>query len=400
MMLFRRVPAWAAATDQHPEQPPEGQLGAPAISHSDSYYGHHRVNRALLPDEAPVQPLNLPARALLPCYAQPVFAQFESTRRDLAALALCVSVGASVACCPPTAHAPTKTQSETASLGVARIIPSNIAFESLEGPFWVARWGALIFSDVVEQNAAAAKIYRFDPRTREFSVVPYPGMPITTNGLAVDAKDQLVACERWNGVLARVSDAQRVIVVQQGADGLTLNAPNDLTIRTDGNIYFTDTTWGAQPGAHAPTAVYRVAPNGARSVAFQINMPNGIALSPDGNTLYVGSDAQDRLWRLPVAADGKVGSAEPFGNADANPQSRLHVPDGMCVDDLGRVYVTNNSAEVSAIIVFREDGHYYGRIPLPAPPSNCTFGAADRRTLYVTTLHALYEVQLDTPGLP
>lgn len=70
------------------------------------------------------------------------------------------------------------------------------------------------------------------------------------------------------------------------------------------------------------------------------------------------------------------------------------------MDDLGRVYVTNNSPDVSAIIIFDEAGHYFGRIPLPAPPSNCTFGGADRRTIFVTTLHALYEVRVDTPGLP
>jgi len=305
-----------------------------------------------------------------------------------------------VACCPPAAQVPTKTKSAPQKVAVAHVIPSDIPFVSLEGPFWVASWSALIFSDVVEQNGEAAKIYRFDPRAGDFSVVSYPGRPISTNGLAVDAKGQLIVCERWNGVLARVIDSQRSVVADHGAAGLTLNAPNDLALRADGNIYFTDTTWGAQPGAHAPTAVYRVGPNGAQSVAFQVNMPNGIALSPDGNVLYVGSDAQDRLWRLPVAADGKVGTAEPFGNLDPTPLSKLHVPDGLCVDDRGRVYVSNNSADVSAIIIFDEDGHYFGRIPLPAPPSNCTFGGADRRTLYVTTPHALYEVQVDTPGLP
>lgn len=305
-----------------------------------------------------------------------------------------------MACCPPTAQVPTTTKSAPPSLGVAHVIPSDIPFVSLEGPFWVARWGALIFSDVVEHNGEAAKIYRFDPHARAFSVVPYPNGPISTNGLAVDAKDQLITCERWNGVLARVIDSQRSVVADHGADGLTLNAPNDLALRADGNIYFTDTTWGAQPGAHSPTAVYRVAPNSERSVAFQVNMPNGIALSPDGNTLYVGSDAQDRLWRLPVATDGNVGNPEPFGTLDPTPQSKLHVPDGLCVDDLGRVYVTNNSSDVNAIIIFDKDGRYFGRIQLPVPPSNCTFGGADRRTIFVTTLHALYEVQVDTPGLP
>jgi gluconolactonase len=62
--------------------------------------------------------------------------------------------------------------------------------------------------------------------------------------------------------------------------------------------------------------------------------------------------------------------------------------------------VTNNSDDVSAIEVFDSDGHYAGKIAIPKPPSNCTFGGADRQTLYVTTLHAVYEVRVETPGLP
>lgn len=310
--------------------------------------------------------------------------------------------GLALLACGTTAPSgpPAEARQADIALGPAHAIASNIPFVSLEGPFWVAKDGYLIFSDVVEQNGPAAKIYRFDPRTRAFSTVPYPGSPTTTNGLAVDAEDRLVACERWNGALARVSGTERHLLAERSPDGQPLNAPNDLTLRRDGNIYFSDTTWGERPGAHAPTAVYRVAPDGALSVALQVDMPNGVVLSPDGNTLYVGSDTQDRLWRLPVAADGTVGSPEPFGSANEDPRARLHVPDGLCVDDRGRVYVTNNSAEVSAIVVLDSAGRFAGRIPFPEPPSNCTFGGDDRRTLYATTLHTVYEVPMSTPGLP
>ena len=295
---------------------------------------------------------------------------------------------------------PAPGREESLAAGPPCAIANDIPFESLEGPFWVASEGVLLFSDVVEQNGPAAKIYRYDPRSRAISTVPYPNAPASTNGLAVDSHGHLLACERWNGVLARVSDGKRSILAERSPDGQALNAPNDLTVRQDGNIYFSDTTWGEHPGPHAPTAVYRVAPDGALSVAFKIDMPNGVVLSPDGKTLYVGSDAQNRLWRLPVAPDGAVGKAEPFGEADRNPQARIHVPDGLCVDDRGRVYVANNSSEVSSILVFDPTGRFAGRIPFPAPPSNCTFGGADRRTLYVTTLHAIYEVPMTTPGLP
>ena len=317
------------------------------------------------------------------------------------ASALAASLLAFIDCSTATsAGSPAPAHVGDMAVGPPHLIPSAISFESLEGPFWVASEGTLLFSDVVEQNGSSAKIYRFDPRTRTFSTVPYPGSPTSTNGLAVDAEGRLLACERWNGALARVSGAERHLLAERSPDGLPLNAPNDLTLRMDGNIYFSDTTWGERPGGHASTAVYRVAPDGALSVAFRVDMPNGVVLSPDGNTLYVGSDAQDRLWRLPVAQDGTVGSPAPFGNGTDDPQGRIHVPDGLCVDDRGRVYVANNSAEVSAIVVFDGTGRFDGRIPFPVPPSNCTFGGADRRTLYVTTLHAIYEVPMATPGLP
>jgi gluconolactonase len=281
------------------------------------------------------------------------------------------------------------------AFGVARAIPSSIPFESLEGPFWVSDGGYLLFSDVVEQNGVAAKIYRFHPDTRTFSALALSDSPVSTNGLAVDGQGRLVACERWNGVLSRASGAARTIIADRSPSGDSLNAPNDVVVRADGNIYFSDSTWGAKPGKHAPTAVYRIAPDGPLTTAFQVDMPNGVALSPDGRHLYVGSDTQNHLWRLPLAEDGQVGAAEPFG-ADVP----LKVPDGLCVDDLGRVYVTNNSDDLSAILVLDKDGHPAGRIPIPARPSNCTFGGKDRRTLYVTTLHAIYELRMPTPGLP
>jgi gluconolactonase len=279
--------------------------------------------------------------------------------------------------------------------GVARAIPSSIRFDSLEGPFWVKDGGYLLFSDVVGQNGAAAKIYRFDPITRAFSALELSDSPVSTNGLAMDGQSRLIACERWNGLLSRMSGSARTVLAERSPSGDSLNAPNDVVVRADGNIYFSDSTWGAKPGKHAPTAVYRISPHGALTTAFQVDMPNGVALSPDGRHLYVGSDTQNRLWRLPLAEDGRVGTPERFGDAVT-----LKVPDGLCVDDLGRVYVASNSDDVSAILVLGKDGHPAGRIPIPARPSNCTFGGQDRRTLYVTTLHAIYELRVDTPGLP
>ncbi len=336
-------------------------------------------------------------------------------------LLVAASLGAVCACTPTEATAPPPATAAAAAppilfpgAGTPRALSSPVPFISLEGPLWVAAGPYLLFSDVVEKNAIGAVIYRFDPVYRRYSFFPYPAGessgPTSTNGLAVDAAGDLVACERYNGRLVRVSpEGKRTVIADAwppsaaGRPGTPLNAPNDLVLRGDGNIYFTDTDWGARPGTpHAPTAVYRVSPTGVLSLVLAMQKPNGIALSPDGGTLYIGSDAQAKVWKLPLDASGAVatGAAPTVLIDGARVPGGFKVPDGICVDDAGNLYVANNSDEIKAIEVFDPAGELLGRIPFPSAPSNCTFGGADRRTLYVTTLHAVYEVRVSVPGLP
>jgi gluconolactonase len=339
-----------------------------------------------------------------------------STRPFRLALGLVSLQLAAAACAPATSVAPPAATAASAGApsllpgaGTPAAIPSPIAFVSLEGPLWVASGSYLLFSDVVEKNAAGAVIYRFDPGARRFSVFPYPAPEApggtSTNGLGVDPAGNLIATERYNERLVRVSpDGTRTVLADHWPPNATatgeLNAPNDVVVRGDGNIYFTDTDWGTRAGgAHAPMAVYRVSPAGALSLVLQIEKPNGVALSPDGATLYIGSDVQGKIWKLPVDAAGVPGAPTVLVDGAQVPGG-FKVPDGICIDDTGNLYVANNSDEIRAIEVFDPSGHLLGRIPFPAAPSNCSFGGADRKTLYVTTLHALYEVRVPTPGLP
>jgi gluconolactonase len=278
------------------------------------------------------------------------------------------------------------------------------AFQSLEGPLWLASQGTLLFSDVVEANGAGAHIYRFEPGPRQYAALPTPpGGPTSSNGLALDPQGRLITCERYNARVVRTEPDGKVSVLAErwpATDGPALNAPNDVTVRGDGNIYFTDSDWGARPGiAHAPMGVYRVSPAGVLSRVLDLEKPNGVALSPDGAALYVGSDVQAKVWRLPLDATGAAGAATLLIDGPGV-AGGFKVPDGICVDDTGNLYVTNNDDAVKAILVFDPAGHALGRIAMPFRPSNCSFGGADRRTMYVTTLHAVYEVRVPTPGLP
>src|SRR5580704_5628779 len=215
-------------------------------------------------------------------------------RRTPLASLLLAAASLAAACAPTEATAPPPATAPAAAppvllpgAGAPRAIASPVPFVSLEGPLWVAAGPYLIFSDVVEKNAPGAVIYRFDPVYRRFSIFPYPASessgPTSTNGLAVDAAGDLVACERYNARLVRVSpEGNRTVLADAwppsaaGHPGIPLNAPNDLVLRGDGNIYFTDTDWGARPGTpHAPMAVYRVSPAGALSVVLAMEKPNG-----------------------------------------------------------------------------------------------------------------------------
>lgn len=341
----------------------------------------------------------------------------------LTGVAAFVSLTAAAACATQTrpaepirtgASAPSPASQSSVSVdataavgaGVPSAIASDVSFVSLEGPFWVAQGGYLLFSDVVEANAVGAHIYKFDPGLRRFSVLPYPASgPTSTNGLAMDPSGALIACERYNGRVVRVVPGRPLEVladrwpVGTAGTGKPLSAPNDVVVRKDGNIYFTDSDWGTSPGEHAPMGVYRIAPDRTLTRVMDLEKPNGIALSREESLLYVGSDTQNKIWRLPLGADGTPGA--PSLHIDGSQVAGgLEVPDGFCVDDDDNLYVTANHDRVRAIVVFNPAARPIGRIAFPANPSNCTFGGPDRRTLYVTTLHAIYEVAMGRPGRP
>ncbi|HEY4394760.1 MAG TPA: SMP-30/gluconolactonase/LRE family protein, partial [Polyangia bacterium] len=154
------------------------------------------------------------------------------------------------ACATSPAEPPASTVGGPAPLmlagaGTPRALPTPVPFVSLEGPFWVADGPYLIFSDVVEKNGPGAVIYRFDPTMRRFSIFPYAVSdrgPTSTNGLAVDAAGGLIATERYNGRLVRISpEGERTVLAdawppsRPGHPGTPLNAPNDVVVRADGN---------------------------------------------------------------------------------------------------------------------------------------------------------------------
>jgi gluconolactonase len=255
--------------------------------------------------------------------------------------------------------------------------PQGDYFAFIEGPIWIESTKTLYFSD--NASSPSERIFKLvPPATMAASFAPATG----SNGLAVDNDGNIIAADQRNKQISRFdpSSAQPV-----GTPISTGSAkPNDLIVRSDGNIYFSDPDSG----------FYRISPAGMVGQAMKLaqsTRPNGVVLSLDENALYVGDVGGKAVAKYTLAADGSVMDA---GSAFVA-QTKGDTVDGMCVDCAGNVYVgTANGVEV-----YSPAGAYLNTVPT-GESSNCTFGGADHKTLYVTSRSVLKHVTLAVPGLP
>jgi gluconolactonase len=272
---------------------------------------------------------------------------------------------------------------------VAQPIKSGFVF--LEGPVWIAEKGWLLFSDMDMNmggpNGPPSRIRRLTPPST-FDVFAEDG---NSNGLALDREGRVLACTHDMQTLSRFA-------VETGArEPLALtymdkhfNSPNDLTVRSDGTVYFTDPDWqsAGRPNETMMTGVYRMTPDGdVELVEGGLQKPNGITLSLDEKTLYVGSTGSE-IWKYPVNADGSVGQKSMFAQPGAS--------DGLGIDCAGNLYVTGGNA----VKVFAPSGMMLGMISVAGSTSNVAFGGRDRKTLFITAGNTLYSIAMPVPGLP
>jgi gluconolactonase len=272
-------------------------------------------------------------------------------------------------------------------------------FGFAEGPVW--RDGALLFSDI-PGNA----IHRLqNGQTSVFRSPIYPGTDykpgfhIGSNGLALDRQGRILVAEHGNRRVTRVEADGSVTLLADRYDSRRLNSPNDLAVRSDGSIYFTDPPYGLpgqdkDPGKELGfSGVYRLADRKLQLLTSELTRPNGLGFSPDEKFLYVAnSDPARRLWmRYDVRADGTLGPGTVFFDLASAPERGI--PDGLKVDASGNVFGTGPAG----VWVISPAGKALGRIVPPEVPANAAWGD-DGRTLYMTARTSVYRIRLTTAG--
>jgi gluconolactonase len=254
-------------------------------------------------------------------------------------------------------------------------------FTFTEGPAW-SKEGFLLFSD-----CNANKLYKFVAGTGATDFAEIPGGP---NGNTYDVQGRLYTCEFRTRRVMRTSKKGAVEVLASKFEGKRLNAPNDIIVRRDGHVYFTDPAFGDQQDTRELDfyGVFHITPKGElEAVAKWRTRPNGITLSPNGKILYV-ADSDARLIRAYDLDHAGVASKERviIDNIEG-------VPDGIRTDEKGNIYVA-----AKHVLVYSDDAKPLGQIALGETPSNLTFGDADLETLFITARTFVYRVRLGVKG--
>ena len=230
----------------------------------------------------------------------------------------------------------------------------------------------------------------------------------TNNGMTATLKPNkagnLYACEMIGHRIVELDSTGAVLRVVVGEyNGKRIDGPNDMVLDRKGGFYFTDSQFiGKEQKMQDKPAVYYVRKAGTVTrVADDVVFPNGLALSPDGKTLYLANTQGKYLLAYDVAPDGSLSNRRNFTELTLSTEniakkSELSGADGVAVDRAGNVFVATTQG--IGIQVFDKTGKHLGDISCPAPTNNCSFGGKDMRTLYVSAKDGIYSIRMRTAG--
>ncbi|HEY91687.1 MAG TPA: SMP-30/gluconolactonase/LRE family protein [Dehalococcoidia bacterium] len=281
---------------------------------------------------------------------------------------------------------------------ISAIVPENTLVEEagsgfgfLEGPVWYG--DCLLFSDIPNNRIVRWRMLNNGPEVTTFRTPSG-----NSNGLTLDKSGRLIACEHSLRRVTRTEPDGTITVLADHYEGKRLNSPNDVVVRSDGSIYFTDppyglaglTAWKELPF----NGVYRLSPDGELILlADDFDRPNGLGFSPNEQVLYVCDTARGHIRAFDVSPDGSINSGRMFIDMRAPEPG---APDGMKVDREGNVYCTGPGG----FWIISPEGKCLAKVNPPELPANLAWGDADMKSLYLTARTGLYRVRLNIAGVP
>ncbi|MCL4249542.1 MAG: SMP-30/gluconolactonase/LRE family protein [Anaerolineae bacterium] len=267
-------------------------------------------------------------------------------------------------------------------------------FKFTEGPIWHPLEQHLRFSDIsgnsIFQWSAADGLRDIRPNSH------------LANGNTYDREGRMLTCHHASSRVTRTEPDGSITVLASHYQGKQLNSPNDIIVKCDGSIYFTDPPSGREAFVGIPrerelpfSGVYRLEPD-TRELTLLVDdfvKPNGLCFSLDEQQLYINDTARFHIRVFDVNADGTIANGRLFADTTGDGKG---VPDGMKFDSAGTLFCCAQGG----VHVFLQDGTCLGRILVPEQAANFIWGDADLKSLYITATKSVYRLRVKTAGLP
>jgi gluconolactonase len=256
-------------------------------------------------------------------------------------------------------------------------------FKFTEGPAWDPVLGVLFFSDIDDN-----RIYQL---TLPNMITVFREPSNKSNGLAFDQDGCLLTAEHASRSVNRTQKNGTIETLASSYQGKQLNSPNDITVRSNGAIYFTDPTYGLEKRQQGVDfmGLYRLNQSGEVVLEGKFDKsPNGLVFSLDQKTLYLALTTGNQVMAFDVSEEGSLYGGRTFVTVDQ--------PDGMTIDRAGNVYI----AGLGGLYIFSPSGVQLGLIKTGYQPTNCEFGGVNRTTLFITAREALYSIDMSIAGYP
>ena len=258
-------------------------------------------------------------------------------------------------------------------------------YEFTEGPLWHES-GYLLFSDI-----PANTVYKWTPGEGAEMYLKPSGH---SNGLAYDREGNLLLAQH-DGLVSRLSNSKNLTVVVDNYQGKRLNSPNDLAIKSDGSIYFTDPPFGVSDKDKELdfSGVYRYSEdNGLQLLIDDFDLPNGIVFSPDESRLYVNDSQHDHIRVFDLKEDGSLANGKIFAEMESDAEGAA---DGMKVDTEGNLYSTGPGG----LWIFSPEGKLLQQIETPKRITNVAWGGSNFSFLFLTAPNVVYQLETNKKGM-